>query len=93
VAYEIPSSSIEYLHIPLTGDYTTLMPVEIAIVAHGIEPGGDDWQIAQWDGTAAKVLIGPGTLFALDEGLYGAWARITALPEIPVIYSGLVVVT
>lgn len=90
----IPSSSREYLHITVSGDYTTSMPVEIALVPYGVEPGDGDWVTASWAGGAARLLIGPGSAVGeLDEGAYGAWVRVTTAEERPVIYSGIVKIT
>ncbi len=90
----IPSSSREYLHITVTGDYTTSMPVELAIVPYGTEPGDDDWTAAAWVDGAARLLIGPGSSFGeLDEGDYGAWVRVTTSEERPVVYSGIIKIT
>lgn len=85
----IPSSSREYLHVAVEGDYTTSMPVEIAIVPYGVEPSDDDWAPAMWQDGKARILIGPGSTFGeLDEGAYGVWVRVTTGEERPVIRSG-----
>lgn len=89
----IPSSSVEYVKSKVTGSYTTLMPVQMAIVTAGSEPTSGDYVTAAWDGTDgdayAKVLIGTGTTVGVKtEGLYGVWVKITATPEIPVIHCG-----
>jgi hypothetical protein len=90
----IPSSSREYVRITVAGDYTTSMPVDIALVPYGVEPDDDDWTTAAWAGGAARLLIGPGSTFGtLDEGDYGAWVRVTTAEEQPVIYSGIVKIT
>lgn len=89
----IPSTSKEYLHVPVTGAEGS-MPVEIAVVASTLEePASGDWKAAVWDGTDAKVLIGPGTSLVLANGLYRAWVRVTASPEMPVIRAGLLKIT
>jgi hypothetical protein len=89
----IPSTSKEYLKIPVTGADSD-MPVEIAVVAATVEePAAGDWKTAAWDGTDAKVLIGPGTSLALANGIYRVWVRITATPELPVVRGGLLKVT
>lgn len=90
----IPSSSREYLHVTVTGDYTTAMPVEIAIVPYGIEPSDADWAPASWQGGQARILIGPGSAVGeLDEGLYGVWVRVTTPEEAPVLHSGTIKIT
>lgn len=85
---KVPSISREYLHVPVTGA-TGSMPVEIAVVARTAEPVDEDWQAALWDGSDAKLLIGPGTDLALAAGFYSVWVRVTAAPELPVLRSGL----
>lgn len=94
----IPSTSIEYVHAPITGDFTTSMTVQMAIITADTEPVTGDWKTAAWDGTDgnadAKILIGTGTsVGALTEGVYGVWVKITATPEIPVICSGRIRIT
>lgn len=94
----IPSTSIEYLHAPVTGTFTTGMTVHMAIVIADSEPTSGDWKTAAWDGADgdadAKILIGTGSsIGALTEGLYGVWVKITATPEIPVIYTGRIRIT
>lgn len=90
----IPSSSREYIHVPVVGDYTEAMPVHVAIVAASVEPSADDWHAAVWESGTAKLLIGPGSTFGeLDEGTYAAWVRVTASEERPVLRSGTVRIT
>lgn len=94
----IPSSSIEYVPAHITGTYTIVMTVHMAIVPADIEPASGDWKAAEWDGVdgdaAAKIRIGTGTTIgALDEGLYGIWVKVTAPPEVPVINAGLLRIT
>lgn len=86
----IPSTSREYLHVPVSGA-TADQPVELAVVDIGAEePAEDDWTPADvWDGTVAKVLIGPGGTLELEDGTFRVWVRVTADPEIPVIRGGL----
>lgn len=89
----IPSTSKQYIGIPVSGANNT-MPVEIAIIAATAEePAAGDWKTAVWDGSSAKILIGPGTSLALADGTYRAWVRVTATPEIPVIRSGRLQIT
>lgn len=90
---QIPSLSVEYLHLPVTGDDTTGMPVQVAVVLEDTEPAPGDWNTATWVAGAATLLIGPGTVLELADGIYGAWVKITATPEIPVLYCGQIVIT
>jgi hypothetical protein len=89
----IPSVSREYIRVPVTGA-TASMPVEIAIVGSVVEePAETDWHPATWDGTDARILIGPGTLLTLTDGWYRVWVRVTAGAERPVLRSGLIQIT
>ncbi|WP_329472733.1 hypothetical protein OIE75_29745 [Streptomyces sp. NBC_01723] len=73
----IPASSTEYLHVPVTAPAGTSLagaPVQIAVVAHGDNPDGDEWHTAEWAEGAARILIGPdGGALALDPGRYRVW--------------------
>jgi hypothetical protein len=90
----IPSSSVEYVSVPVTGDYTESMTVQMAIVAYGVEPGTSDWKTAAWDDGNARILLGAGTAVGeLDEGMYGVWVKVTATGEAPVMYSGGIRIT
>lgn len=90
----LPSISLEYIHIPVSGA-TAGMPVEIAVIpSTAEEPDETDWTPADaWDGTTAKILVGPDGTIDLDNGTYQVWVRVTATPEIPVIRSGLLEIT
>lgn len=90
----IPSSSIEYIRVPVTGDFTTSMTVNMAVVAYDTEPGPGDWKPAAWDDGNAKVKIGSGTpVGELNEGQYGVWVKVSAAEETPVLYSGAIRIT
>ena len=89
-----PSSTVEYVPVPVTGDYTLSTPVHMAVVPYGVEPGEDDWHAAAWDGGYAKVKIGAGSnVGQLDEGTYGVWVKVTAADEQPVMNAGPIRVT
>lgn len=88
----IPSISREYLHVPVTGPAEGV-PVEIAVVGRDAEPADSDWKPAAWDGTDAKILIGPGSALILAEGVYSVWVRVTASPERPALKAGLLRIT
>ncbi|MDX3353905.1 hypothetical protein PV703_11405 [Streptomyces sp. ME01-24h] len=76
----IPSSSTEYLHVPVTapqGVDLTGAPVQIAIVAHADNPTGEEWKTADWADGAARLLVGPdGGALALGRGRYEVWIAI-----------------
>lgn len=90
----IPSVSREYVHIPVTGGSNST-PVELAVIpSTQEEPATGDWHTADvWDGTTAKLLIGPGGTLTLADGTYRVWVRVTSAPEIPVLRSGLLQIT
>lgn len=85
---EIPSISKEYVKIPITTgppDLTDL-DVNLAILPQGETPDTGDWTAGVWVGTAAAVLIGPGTDYELTAGItYGIWVQIIDDPEEPVL--------
>ncbi|MFD9949708.1 hypothetical protein ACFWYW_55520 [Nonomuraea sp. NPDC059023] len=83
----LPASSKEYLHIPVT-DGSSGIPGEIAVIASCNEPQEADWKAATWDSGAYKLLIGPGGTLTLAAGTYTAWVRLTAAPEVVVRRSG-----
>ncbi|MET8334376.1 hypothetical protein [Streptosporangium canum] len=93
---KIPSISVEYLKIPISGsaDLATF-PVKMAVLPDGQDPDDDDWKTAEWSTAGeAMVLIGPGTDLPLTKGVtYVAWARLTLAPETPVLTSGKVHIT
>ncbi|NUP15370.1 MAG: hypothetical protein HOZ81_04560 [Streptomyces sp.] len=75
----IPATSTEYLHVPVTaptGTNLTGVPVRIAIVAHRADPDDDEWHNADWVGSDARLLIGPGTDTVLAAGDYRVWINI-----------------
>lgn len=82
----VPASSKEYLHIPVT-DGSASIPAEIAVVTCD-KPEEGDWKTATWDSGSYKLLIGPGTDLALAAGIYTAWIRLDAPPELVVRRSG-----
>lgn len=75
----IPSTSTEYLHIPVTaptGVDLDSAPVQIAVVAHRANPADDEWHTAAWADNDARILIGPGTDIVLAAGDYRVWINI-----------------
>lgn len=88
----IPSGSLQYVTMPIssTSDPTSLL-VSMAVMPRGVEPEAGNFKTAAWaSGTPyrCQILIGPGsTVGALTEGTYRLWAKVTAIPEIPVMAS------
>jgi len=75
----IPASSTEYLHVPVTlpaGVDTGSTPVRVAVVAHRSNPADGEWRDAEWSGTDARILIGPGTSIVLAAGDYRVWINL-----------------
>lgn len=95
----IPTSSREYLYVPLTaptgvdlGDQV----VELAITRLGTEVEDSDWTAAAWapdETDAVRLLVGPDTTFGeLAPGFYQVRVRIVSEPERPVRLAGTLMV-
>lgn len=93
----IPSSSRDYIHVPLTswsGDVAdpTTLPVSLAITTGSAEPGEAAWTAATWtthNGTHhARALFADLVANPQPGTTYRLWMRLTAEPEVPVLYSG-----
>lgn len=94
------SLTTEYVYVPVTADVSlNAQPVEIAIIpVTQEEPAEEDWYTAAWAGAAgltrsAKLLVGPDETVTLVDGKYTIWARVTDTPKVPVLKSGLLIVT
>lgn len=75
----IPSTSTEYIHIPVTpvdGIDPLTASVRIAIVAHRDNPDDTEWRDATWSGGSVRLLIGPGGDLTLDAGDYSVWINV-----------------
>lgn len=85
----IPSLSVEYVRVPVSGPAgLTSLAVDMAVVPEGQDPDVGDWKTASWSdtGSEALVLVGPVTDLALTKGVtYGVWVKITSSPEVPVL--------
>lgn len=61
------------------------------------QPGPSDWQVATWQSTStpyvALCLVGSGGTIALTTGQWYVWLKITASPEVPVKYCGILQVS
>lgn len=89
----IPASSTEFLRVSVpapAGVDLSGSPVQIAIVAHGDNPGDDEWHTAEWADGNARLLIGPdGGALTLTRGNYRVWVAFDPPgPESPVRPSG-----
>jgi hypothetical protein len=75
----IPASSTEFLHVPVTlpaGVDTGATPVRVAVVAHRDNPSNTEWHDAEWAGSDARILIGPGSGITLTAGDYKVWINL-----------------
>ena len=61
------------------------------------QPTSLQWQTATWLSTSAPYtalcLVGPGGTITLAQGQWYVWIKITASPEIPVKYAGILQVS
>lgn len=86
---EMPATSTEYVHIPVSAADQADGPPDIAIVTHKNNPAGDEWIAAEWDGDDARILYGPdGGAIDLAPGGYWIWVRFTTGSETPVRRAG-----
>lgn len=87
----IPSSSIEYLSVPVTSSVSLSgLPVYVALIPPGSDPVSGDWKAASWSGSNATILIGPGqTIVPSANTTYIVWVKVTANPETPVMRAGV----
>lgn len=62
-----------------------------------IQPASNQYVAATWQSTTtpyiALCLVGPGGTTTLTQGQYNVWIKITASPEIPVKWCGILQVT
>jgi hypothetical protein len=62
-----------------------------------VQPGVSDWHAATWQATSAPYvalcLVGPAGTTSLTQGQWNVWVKITASPEIPVKWCGILQVT
>jgi hypothetical protein len=75
----IPATSTEYLHIPVTlpaGVDSSATPVRVALVSHRNNPSDEEWHDADWSGSDARILIGPGATITLAAGDYRVWVNV-----------------
>jgi hypothetical protein len=104
VSAEVQMESTEDVRVAVrapsdpTGD-----PVEVAFTVPPARPADGDWVTAAWEAEPiyirgvrrwpAVVLVGP-TNDGVDlaPGRYSAWARVTDVPQVPVMAAGTVTV-
>jgi len=62
------------------------------------QPASEDWNAASWftgvgNQYTAICLVGPGGTIQLTQGYWYVWAKISASPEVPVKYAGILQVS
>ena len=61
------------------------------------QPTTEQWNVATWQSTGtpyiALCLVGPGGTIQLASGLWYVWLKISASPEVPVKYCGILQVS
>lgn len=105
MSYKIPSSSLEYIKALVVTDVdTSSASVAMAFLASGTEPS-TEWVTATWeedDATelsngdferTAQILVGPTSDWALAEGTYVCWIKVTAGAEAIVRPFGHITIT
>jgi len=91
---EVPVTVTVPIGINPTGD-----TVQMAFLATPppTQPTSEDWVTATWLSTSAPYtalcLVGPGGTTQLTQGQWAVWIKITASPEIPVKYCGILQVS
>lgn len=90
-----PSGTKEFIRSGVVaGSYTDSTPVYMALMPYDVEPGDDDWHVAQWESGRAKVFYGGDDgIGELNEGRYVIWVKPIAPPEEPLLRSGLIRIT
>jgi hypothetical protein len=90
-------SSVEYVSAWVDSHATVTLsgqPVALLIQPHSVPPDVTPvWRTATWVGSpgnarAAQILVGPGTANVIPQGEYDVWAKVTDVPEVPVILCG-----
>lgn len=90
--YTVMQQSLEYLHVPITGPGTASLTA--AAISLGIG-APTTWIPADgWDGTTAKLLVGPGsTVGQLTAGAVPVYVKVAAAPETIILSAGPIYVT
>jgi hypothetical protein len=82
-------TSLEFIHIPVTGSPDLETPPDLAFLTTAGTPDDEDWHTAEWHEGTARIRIGPGgDVTDLEPGRYRIHIRFTAGPERPVINVG-----
>lgn len=96
--FTISSASLEYVQVPISlssGGNPTGDSVSMSFPAVGAEPSV--FVAGSWTTLSglyyANCLVGPGGAITLPVGYYYVYVKIIAVPEAPVIFSGLLEVT
>lgn len=96
------STSLEQVAVAVTppiGVNPTSDTVQMAFLINQppIQPTSGQYVASSWQSTStpyvALCLVGPGGGTALTQGQYNVWLKISASPEVPVKYCGILQVT
>ena|SRR5215472_12622407 len=96
------STSLEEVPVAVTapiGINPTSDTVQMAFLSQPppVQPGVSDWKVATWQSLStpyiALCLVGPGGATTLTQGQWFTWIKITASPEVPVKYAGILQVS
>lgn len=93
-AVEIAATSTEYVHVNVVATIggtavTVASPPKLALLLTATNPEPADWLTAEWQGSWARLLIGPnGGAVTLEPGKYTLWISFAAGLETPVYRAG-----
>jgi hypothetical protein len=91
---EVPVSVTAPASVNPTGD---TVQMAFLSVPPPTQPTSLQWNVATWQTTStpyiALCLVGPGGTIQLASGQWYVWLRITASPEIPVKFCGILQVS
>lgn len=97
---EIAATSTEFVHVNVQitiagGAIASAVPPSLAFLPASTadNPQPTDWLTGEWNGTQARILVGPnGGVLTLDPGKYKLWIKFAAGLETPVYRAGPVTV-
>ena len=97
---DIAVTSTEYVHANITATangtpITVASPPQVAFLpaSNTNNPATEDWLTGEWNGSQARILVGPnGGTVTLEPGAYKMWISFAAGLETPVKRVGQVTV-
>jgi len=91
---EVPVAVTSPAGINPTGDTVQMAFLAVPPPA---QPTTLEWNVATWQSLAvpyiALCLVGPGGTITLTQGQWYVWIKLTASPEVPVKYCGILQVS